>query len=143
MDLSFLPSVNASLNGLAGCFLVAGYVLVKNGRIEAHKRCMFTATGVSVIFLISYVTHQAWRGGEHTAFRGTGVLRYLYYLMLITHVLLAMAVPVFAMRLIWLGVKGSIAKHKRLAKIAFPIWLYVSVTGVLIYFALYWYNPQV
>ena len=144
MDLSYLPSVNAGLNAVAGCFLVAGYVLVRRGHVGAHKWCMLIATGVSTLFLVSYVAHHAWRssvGFPHRAFAGTGWLRWGYYFVLVTHIPLAMAVPVFALRLIWLGVTDRIAKHRRLARVAFPVWVYVSVTGVVIYAALYWYTP--
>jgi len=145
MDLSFLPAVNAALNGLAGVLLVVGLILIKQGKRDAHKKVMLSAFGMSALFLVSYLTHYAWRaiekGGVHTKFNGEAPWNYLYYLMLITHILLAMAVPVLAVWLIYLGWKGRDSLHKKVARWGWPIWMYVSVTGVLIYFALYHWNP--
>jgi uncharacterized membrane protein YozB (DUF420 family) len=146
MDLSFLPAVNASLNALAGVLLVVAYVLIKQGRRDAHRNVMLAAFATSGLFLVCYVTHYVWRasvkGGVHTAYNGQGVIRTAYYLMLLTHILLAMVVPVAAVVLIGLGLKGRYEWHRRIGRVALPIWLYVSVTGVLIYFMLYHFNPQ-
>jgi uncharacterized membrane protein YozB (DUF420 family) len=145
MDLSFLPTVNASLNGLSAALLVTGYVLIRRRRIEAHRRCMLAAFAASCLFLVFYVAHYIWRaratGTAHTAFNGTGVLKSLYYAMLLTHILLAMIVPFLAIWLIRLGNRREDARHRRIARYALPVWLYVSVTGVLIYFVLYYLNP--
>lgn len=145
MDLSFLPAVNAALNAAAATLIIIGIVLIKQRRIAAHRNCMMAAFGTSCVFLVSYVTHYAWRaavkGGTHTKFEGEGVLRAIYYPMLLTHILLAIAVPFLAVMMIRLGLKRRDEKHRRLAKIAVPVWLYVSVTGVLIYVMLYHLNP--
>lgn len=145
VDLSFLPLVNASLNGVATVLLVAGFVLIRQKRITAHRNVMISAFGVSVVFLITYVTHYIWRatvvGGTHTAYGGEGLLKVLYYVMLLSHILLAMVVPVAAIALIWLGLSKRYAAHRRVARFGWPIWLYVSVTGVLIYLMLYPLNP--
>lgn len=144
MDLSFLPAVNAALNGCAFVLLCVGMVFIKQRRIDAHRRCMIAAFAMSCIFLVSYLTHYGWRasvvGGTHTKFTTGGVLGVIYYPMLISHILLAMAVPVLAIVTIRRGLKRQDEKHRRIAKITLPIWLYVSITGVLIYVMLYHLN---
>ena len=145
MDLSFLPHVNASLNGIATVLLLTGFVLIKQRHVVAHRNCMLAATVVSAVFLGSYVTHDIWRwavkGGSHTLYNGSGWLKKFYYIMLLSHIVLAMTVPVFAILLIRLGLTKRYAQHRRLAKVGYPVWIYVSVTGVLIYLMLFWFNP--
>lgn len=145
MDLSFLPAVNASLNGVATLLLTIGLVLILNKKIKAHVGVMLAAFATSVLFLVTYVTHYVWRaavvGGTHTRYNGEGLWALTYYGMLISHILLAMTVPFFAILLIWLGWKRRFNTHRKIAKFAWPIWMYVSVTGVLIYFMLYHFNP--
>ncbi len=144
VDLSMLPAVNAALNGVAAALLLTGFIFIKRGNVAAHTRCMIGAFGVSAIFLVSYVTHYVWRakvaGGAHTTFNHDGVIRLAYYIMLLTHIVLAITVPIFAVMLVRLGMTRRFDKHRRLARFAYPIWMYVSVTGVLIYFALYHWN---
>lgn len=146
MDLSFLPAVNASLNGLAAALIVTGVVLIKRKHIIAHRNCMIAAFSVSCLFLVSYVTHYIWRaqvkGGTHTKFEGAAILKAVYYPMLISHILLAIAVPVLTIAMIRLGLTRRVETHRRLAKYAVPIWLYVSVTGVMIYVMLYHLNAS-
>ncbi len=141
MDLSFLPPVNAALNGIAALLLLAGLLLVRRRRIAAHRRVMLTAFAVSSLFLLCYVAHKAWRGFESTTFHAEGAAKVAYLALLFSHVTLAMAVPVLAITLIALGLRGRIARHRRLARVAWPIWMYVSVTGVVIYLLLYHLNP--
>jgi uncharacterized membrane protein YozB (DUF420 family) len=145
-DLSFLPAVNASLNAVAGVLLIVALVLVKRKRIEAHKRVMLSAFAVSSVFLVLYLLHKAWRGTQegdiHTAYHGEGFARGAYLFILLTHVVLAVTVPVFAIVLIRLGLRRRDDLHRRIARWAWPIWMYVSVTGVVIYFMLYHFNPQ-
>ena len=145
MDLSFLPLVNASLNAVATVLLVVGLLLILNKHQAAHKRVMLAAFAVSCVFLVTYVTHYVWRasvqGGTHTRYHGEGLIATLYYVMLISHILLAIAVPVLAVSMIYLGLKKRYAAHRKLAKFAWPIWMYVSITGVLIYLMLYPFNP--
>lgn len=141
MDLSGLPAVNASLNALATLLLLRGRALAKRGRVDAHRRTMLAAFGVSSVFLALYVLHKASRDFENTRFEGEGVLRAAYLALLASHVVLAMTVPFLAGALIRLGLRGEIARHRRLARVAWPIWLYVSITGVAIYLALYQLNP--
>ena len=141
MDLSFLPPVNASLNALAAVLLIAGRSFIAQGRIAAHRRSMLSAFGVSTIFLACYVAHKVSRDFQNTTFGAEGVAQAAYLTLLVSHVLLAMSVPVLAIALIRFGLKGEIDRHRRLARWAWPIWLYVSLTGVLIYFLLYHWNP--
>ena len=141
MDLSFLPAVNASLNGLATVLLIVGRQLVRQGRIEAHRRVMLSAFGVSSLFLVFYVTHKVWRSFEHTPYHGVGAARTAYLAILGSHLVLAVTVPFLALALIRLGLSDRRAEHRRLARFAWPVWLYVSVTGIVIYGMLYHWNP--
>jgi len=141
VDLSFLPTLNASLNAVAACLLVVGRQLVRGGRIDAHRRVMIAAFVVSSLFLLLYVLHKASRGFENTSFHAEGAVKAAYLLLLFSHVTLAMTVPPLAIAQIVLAVRGRIATHRRLARWTWPIWMYVSVTGVAIYVALYHLNP--
>lgn len=139
-----LPSINAGLNALAGVLLVVGYVLIKQRRETAHKGVMLAAFGVSVVFLVCYLTyHQLLyvnEGIRGRPFRGPQPIYSLYIAMLISHVVLAAAVPVLALITIYHGYRDNRLKHRRIARWTFPIWLYVSITGVLIYVMLYQMN---
>jgi protein SCO1/2/putative membrane protein len=141
MDLSFLPGVNAALNAVATALLVWGRRLARRGEIAAHRRVMLSAFGVSTLFLALYVTHKVWRSFENTTFHAEGAAKAAYLALLASHVVLAATVPVLALTLIALGLRGRIASHRRLARVAWPIWMYVSVTGVVIYLLLYPLNP--
>lgn len=136
-----LPSINAGLNGFATLLLLAGYVLIRRGKVEAHKRTMLTAFATSIVFLVCYLTYhgalQHYTGAGHREFAGQGTIKTIYRTILLTHVVLAAAVPVLASITIYRGLKADWVRHRRLAKITFPIWLYVSVTGVIIYWMLY------
>ncbi len=139
MDLSFLPALNAALNALAAVLLLRGRWLVKRGHISAHRRTMLTAFAVSALFLASYVIHKASRGFRNTHFAGEGAWRPAYFAILGTHLALAITVPFLALALVRFGLRGEIARHRGLARVAWPIWMYVSVTGVVIYVLLYVY----
>ncbi len=141
MDLSFLPAVNASLNAVATVLLIRGRLLVRSGRIDAHRRTMLAAFGVSTLFLALYLLHKASRSFQNTPFYAEGLAKTAYLALLASHVVLAMTVPVLALLLIRHGLAGRIGQHRRLARIAWPIWLYVSLTGVAIYLLLYQWNP--
>ena len=141
MDLSFLPAVNAGLNAVAALLLLLGLLLIRRRKIDAHRRTMLGAFSVSSLFLVCYIAHKASRGFENTTFHAEGAAKIAYLALLFSHVTLAMAVPVLAITLIALGLRGRIARHRRLARIAWPIWMYVSVTGVVIYTLLYHVNP--
>jgi uncharacterized membrane protein YozB (DUF420 family) len=141
VDFSFLPAVNAGLNLVATALLVLGRVRIRQGRVEAHRRTMLAAFAVSTLFLTLYLVHKASRGFESTPYHGEGVARVFYFAILFSHLTLAMAVPVLAIVLVRLGLSGRIERHRRLAVVAWPIWLYVSITGVVIYALLYPFNP--
>ena len=146
VDWSFLPTLNAALNGVAATLLVVGLILIKQRRIHAHRACMIAALLVSSLFLVSYVLHKIWRASQdgdlHKEFNATGWMKSAYLVLLFSHLILAMAVPFLAIWLVRLGLKREDARHRRLARVAFPIWLYVSFTGVLIYILLYHMNPE-
>jgi len=138
-----LPALNASLNALAGVLLCLGLVLIKRGRREAHERAMWLATLVSTAFLTSYLYYHFVVVPEigHTRFNGPQPWRALYFVLLVSHVALAaLNVPLVAMTLLR-ALRKDWERHRRLAKITWPVWFYVSVTGVLVYFALYRWNP--
>ena len=137
----YLPAVNAGLNCVAAVLLVHGRILARRGLLRAHRRVMSSAFAVSTLFLVLYVAHKASRGFESTGFNAVGAAKVAYLAMLFSHVTLAMSVPVMAIWLIRLGLRDERAKHRRLARVAWPIWMYVSVTGVAIYLLLYHFNP--
>ena len=141
LDLSHLPAVNASLNAVAALLLVRGRQLARARRIAEHRRTMLGAFAVSSLFLALYVLHKAARGFESTTFHVEGAAKLAYLVLLASHVALAMTVPVFAILAIRLGLLGRVDAHRRLVRVAWPIWMYVSVTGVLIYVLLYHVNP--
>lgn len=141
MDLSFLPPVNAALNATATVLLLVGRRLARARRIAAHRAVMLSAFAVSSLFLALYVAHKASRDFESTRFHAEGAARLAYLVLLFSHVTLAMAVPPLALTLVALGVRGHVARHRRLARWAWPVWIYVSVTGVVIYVLLYHLNP--
>ncbi len=144
--VSSLPAVNASLNGLAFVLLVAGWVLIRRGHRDAHKKTMLAAFGTSILFLTVYLLYHGamvhYTGEGQVKFQGTGAIRTVYFVILISHVLLAIAVPVLAIMTIRRGLKQQWEAHRRIARITFPIWVYVSLTGVIIYLMLYQWNPQ-
>jgi putative membrane protein len=139
--IEILPSINASLNGLATIFLTLGFFFIKSGKKEAHRNMMVSAFSLSVLFLVFYVTHKVLRGmagGEiNTTFQGEGFWKTVYYLMLISHVLLAMVIVPLILRTLYLALRGRESDHKTWARWTFPLWYYVSITGVLVYFFLY------
>lgn len=141
MTAADLPPLNASLNGLATVLLVVGFIAIKREAKRTHGLLMGAAFVVSMIFLVFYVWHKYLVRGVHTPFGGDGAVRMVYYVMLISHILLAIAVPPLAIQTMRHALNGRFAEHRRLAKITFPIWLYVSVTGVLVYFFLYQWFP--
>lgn len=134
MDVSFLPIVNASLNGVTTILLVIGYFLIRNNMIEKHKIVMLTAFGTSSLFLVSYVIYHWFKSGPRLY---TGHYETIYFVILFTHIVLAAIIIPLALFTVYRGLNTQIDKHRKIAKITFPIWLYVSITGVIIYFMLY------
>jgi protein SCO1/2/putative membrane protein len=135
MGVQDLPAVNASLNSCAAVLLVWGYTLIRRRRIDAHRRVMIAAFSVSVAFLISYLVYHYEVGSVR--FQKTGTIRTVYLTILLTHTILAAAVPFLAGIALYRGLRGDYARHRRIARWALPIWLYVSVTGVVVYWMLY------
>ena len=142
MHASDLPIINASLNGLSTVFIVAGIIFIKNDRKQAHIVSMLCALVTSTVFLACYVTYHALKHGVPTYFTHPGWPKALYYLILFTHIPLAfLTLPLVFMTIIP-AFQAIYDKHRRIAKWTFPIWLYVSVTGVLVYMMLYvWFPP--
>jgi putative membrane protein len=130
-----LATLNAVLNSIAAVLLVIGWVTIARGNWKAHRAAMVAAFAVSAIFLVSYLTYHAIAGS--VPFKGQGTVRIVYFAILISHVILAAAVPVLALRMFFLAWKQRWEAHRRLGRITLPIWLYVSVTGVVIYLMLY------
>ena len=130
-----LPAINASLNALSGVLLLIGYVLIRNRRVAQHRLCMIAAFTTSSLFLVCYVIYHAQVGSVR--FTREGYVRPLYFTILITHVTLAAAVLPLAIVTLSRGLQRHFARHRKIARWTFPIWLYVSVTGVLVYVLLY------
>jgi len=138
--VDLLAPLNALLNATAGLLLFLGWRAIKRGDREVHRRFMVGAVSVSAVFLLSYLTRVALTGTHR--FPGEGPLRWLYLAILVSHTILAVAVAPMALRSLALGWTGRIERHRRLARITFPAWLYVSVTGVVVYLMLYQVAPR-
>ena len=135
IDYTVLPTVNATLNAISGMFLLVGYVLIRRRQISAHRNAMLGAFVSSTLFLISYLIYHAQAGSR--PFTGQGAIRYVYFAILISHVILAAAIVPMAITTLSRGLGGRFADHKRIARWTFPTWMYVSVTGVIVYVMLY------
>lgn len=135
MGISDLPALNATLNACSAVLLVLAYRAIRSHRIEPHRKLMLAAAATSAIFLVSYLTYHAHVGSVR--FMGQGPVRTLYFTILITHTVLAAAIVPMVLRTLYLGLKRRDERHRRLARWTFPLWLYVSVTGVVIYTMLY------
>jgi uncharacterized membrane protein YozB (DUF420 family) len=135
VTLSALPAVNAILNATSAALLTTGYVLIRQGRRDAHRRVMLSALASSALFLTSYLVYHAHVGSVR--FQGTGTVRTVYFTILLTHTVLAVTiVPLVAVTVVP-ALRGRFDRHRRLARITLPVWAYVSVTGVVIYLMLY------
>lgn len=141
MTIQDIPPLNAALNALSTLLISAGFVFIKTGRKRAHRAAMLSAGAVSAVFLVGYVTHKILVRGVHTKFGGEGAIATVYYTMLVSHILLAIAIAYLVPRTFLLAIRGDFERHKRWARWTFPIWYYVSVTGVLVYFFLYQWWP--
>ena len=133
-DLSFMPGVNATLNATSATLLVLGFAAIRSGRREVHKRLMVSAFAASAVFLVGYVLYHYAHGD--TQYQGVGASRTVYFTILVTHVLLSILMLPMILTTFYLATRERFAAHKRLARWTLPIWLYVSVTGVIIYFML-------
>ena len=134
-DAATLPALNALLNGASAVLLSAGWIFVKRRRIAAHRACMLGAFCVSTLFLISYVTYHALAGSR--PFAGQGAIRWIYFPLLISHIVLAAAMVPFVLTTLYRALGGDFARHARIARWTLPVWAYVSVTGVIVYVMLY------
>jgi uncharacterized membrane protein YozB (DUF420 family) len=134
-DLSIFPALNATLNGVSAVLIAIGRVLIKRKRISAHRACMIAAVITSTLFLASYLYYHAHVGSLR--FPGQGWIRPVYFALLISHTVLAAAVVPLVLLALIAALRGRFERHRRIARWAFPIWLYVSVTGVMVYFILY------
>jgi len=135
MDVHALPALNASLNGVSAALLATGYGMIRTGRRRAHLRLMLAAFATSILFLISYLVYHAQVGSVR--FRGQGPVRTVYFTILVSHTALAVLVPPLACVTLYRAWKGRFDRHRWLARITLPIWFYVSVTGVVVYWMLY------
>ena len=131
-----LPTINATLNTISAILLVSGYRLIRAGRREAHRRCMLAAFSTSTLFIISYLTYHYFAGATPFGHEGS-TIRTVYLGVLLTHTVLAVPAAPMAIWTLVLGLRGRFDSHRKLARIAFPVWLYVSVTGVIVYTMLY------
>jgi len=141
VNLAALPVLNACLNASSALLLLSGFYFIRvRGNEAAHRKCMTAALGVSAVFLISYLTYHSVHGTTH--FLGEGIVRPLYFSILISHTILAAVIVPLILITLRYALRRDLEKHKRLARITFPLWLYVSITGVLIYFFLYQWFPH-
>lgn len=141
MSVQDIPALNAALNAVATLLMTAGFVNIRAGRIRAHRACMLGAGAVSAVFLVGYVGHKILVRGVHTPFGGEGLIRGIYFGMLISHILLAMSIAFLVPKTFSLALQGKFERHRAWARWTFPIWYYVSITGVLVYFFLYQWWP--
>lgn len=133
-DVSFMPALNATFNGIAACFLIAGIIAIKKGHRKVHQSLMISAFVSSALFLVGYLIYHYVQGD--TKYTGEGIMRTIYFAILISHIILSIFVLPLAFTSFYFAWGKRFQKHRGIAKITFPIWLYVSVTGVLIYFFL-------
>ena len=140
MNVHDLPAVNATLNGLSAVFLTLGFIAIKRGNKIAHRNCMISAFSTSAIFLICYLTYHFFTG--RTEFKNPLWFKPIYLTILLTHTVLAVVIVPLILRTLWLARKQNFEAHKKIARWTWPLWMYVSVTGVVIYLLLYQIFPQ-
>ncbi|MGI8898692.1 MAG: DUF420 domain-containing protein [Pyrinomonadaceae bacterium] len=138
--ISYLPHLNAILNTTSTLFLIAGYRFIRAGLIRPHRNCQITALATSTCFLISYLTYHYYHGD--TRFLGQGIVRPFYFAILITHVILAIVIVPLVLITVYHAARGDFIRHRRIARWTLPLWLYVSVTGVIVYLMLYRIYPS-
>jgi putative membrane protein len=141
MTVHDLPRIEAALNAVATGLITAGFIYIRRGNRGAHRACMLAAAVASALFLVFYLTYHALMRGAHTPFGGTGAVRTVYLLILWTHIPLAALIAFLVPRTFILALKGEFDRHRAWARVTFPIWYYVSVTGVLVYLFLYRWWP--
>lgn len=142
MSVSFLPTLNAMLNATSGILIVIGFLMIRRKRIAAHRACMLGAITCSSLFLISYVVYHVGFGAGVTRFTGEGWVRTFYHTILISHTILAVTVVPFVIVTLTRALRRDFARHRKVARWTFPMWLYVSITGVIVYLMLYHFYPS-
>jgi uncharacterized membrane protein YozB (DUF420 family) len=135
LQLSDLPTVDAALNAASAALLTLGFIFIRRGNVRAHKACMLSAVAMSTLFLACYLTYHYFHGT--TRFTGQGVVRPLYFAILISHTVLAAAIVPLVVTTLYRALRGRFELHRRIARWTLPAWLYVSVTGVVVYWMLY------
>lgn len=138
--ISYLPHLNACLNGTSAILLFTGYTFIRSRNVIAHRACQIAALVVSLLFLASYLTYHYNHGA--TRFLGTGLARPIYFTVLTSHTILAIVIVPLVFLTFYRAFKGDFLRHRRIARITLPLWLYVSVTGVIVYFMLYHLYPH-
>ena len=138
--IPYLPHLNAFLNTTSAVFLIAGFSFIRARHIKAHRNCQVTAVVTSTLFLISYVTYHYYHG--ETRFLGQGTVRPFYFAVLISHVILAIVIVPLVIITVYRAARGDFSRHRRIARWTLPLWLYVSVTGVIVYLMLYHIYPS-
>lgn len=130
-DFSYLPKIYSFINALTAILLVLAVIQIKNGNKASHERLMKVNMVLSLLFLVMYVIYHI--TSDPTEFGGTGAIRYVYFFILISHIILSVTITPLVLFTFWRGITGDYQRHKRIAKITFPLWLYIAVTGVIIY----------
>jgi uncharacterized membrane protein YozB (DUF420 family) len=138
--ISYLPHLNACLNATSALLLFAGYLFIRSGRVAAHRACQISALSVSALFLASYLTYHFNHGT--TRFQGTGLARPLYFTVLTTHTILAVVIVPLVAITFYRAIRLDFVRHRKIARITLPLWLYVSITGVIVYLMLYQIYPS-
>ena len=138
--ISYLPHINACLNGTSAVLLLSGYSFIRSGNVAAHRTCQVSALAVSLLFLASYLTYHFHHGT--TRFQGTGLARPIYFTVLTSHTILAMVIVPLVVLTFYRAFRGDFTRHRRIARITLPLWLYVSITGVIVYLMLYQIYPS-
>ena len=138
--VSYLPHVNACLNTTSALLLITGYSFIRSGNVAAHRACQTSALVVSILFLASYLTYHFNHGA--TRFQGTGWVRPFYFTVLTTHTILAMVIVPLVALTFYRAIRNDFTRHRRIARVTLPIWLYVSITGVIVYLMLYQIYPS-
>ncbi len=138
--ISYLPHINACLNGTSALLLMLGYVFIRSGNVAAHRSCQLGALSVSIVFLISYLTYHFNHGT--TRFQGTGTVRSIYFFILTSHTILAVVIVPLVIITFYRALRLDFVRHRKIARITLPLWLYVCVTGVIVYLMLYQIYPS-
>lgn len=138
--ISYLPHINACLNGTSALLLMSGYSFIRSGNVAAHRTCQVSALAVSLLFLASYLTYHYHHGA--TRFQGTGLARPIYFTVLTSHTILAMVIVPLVVLTFYRAFRQDFTRHRRIARITLPLWLYVSITGVIVYLMLYQIYPS-